>query len=643
MLGSGSKVGETRTAGSIGGEKLRSFLEELLGDLQALEIMIERDQFDRVRRIGAEQEMFLIDEDWRPARMALPMLRRLDDPQFTTELAQFNLELNLEPVELRGAPFRALEDQLSQRLARARQVARELDTRVALVGVLPTLRKSDLGLDSMTPLDRYRTLDRVTTRMRGGPYELRIVGIDELNLRHDNVMLESCTASFQVHLQSAPDEFANLYNCAQMATSAVLAAACFSPYLFGRRLWRETRIALFQQAVDTRAATDHLRDRRPRVDFGRRWLQSSVLELFKEDVARFRVLLGLPDREDALADLAAGNIPRLRALCLHNGTVWRWNRACYGVSDGRPHLRIENRVLPSGPTVVDEVANAALWIGLVLGLDQRHPNIREELEFSVAKGNFERACRSGLDSQLEWFDGKLRPAGELLGGELLEVAREGLVRSEVDPDEADRLLDVIRHRVENRTSGSEWMIRSMRALSGRARITEKLGDVTAALVHRQEEGRPVSTWELAQPGESGGWQHNFRRVEQYMTTDLFTVTGEEPLRLVLQMMNWLRIRHVPVEDGQGHLIGMVSYRTMLRVLGEPEGHALLAQPVTRFMKTRLVTVHPTDTTRHVLALMKERAIAAVPVVRDGRLIGIVTERDFMDLSRDLLEARLEAT
>ena len=221
---------------------------------------------------------------------------------------------------------------------------------------------ADLGLENMTPHPRYYALNEAMGALRDGAYELYIKGLDELLLKHDSVMLEACNASFQIHFQSDADEFPNLYNIAQVVAAPVLAAATNSPLLFGRRLWRETRIALFQQSVDTRSSMDFLRERSPRVTFGRDWVQRSVVEVFQEDISRFRALVTGEIEEDSLEQLAAGKIPRLRALCLHNGTVYRWNRACYGLTDGKPHLRIENRVLPSGPTVTDEVANAVLFL-----------------------------------------------------------------------------------------------------------------------------------------------------------------------------------------------------------------------------------------------------------------------------------------
>ncbi|HEX9885862.1 MAG TPA: hypothetical protein VGA70_05215, partial [Longimicrobiales bacterium] len=341
---------------------IRTFTKALLRDLQALEQMLRQGMIESgVRRIGLEQEMFLVGEDWRPSPVAVEVLELLgDDAPFTTELARFNLEMNVDPQVLVGPCFRTLEREIGVLLDRVRTAASEVGARVCLTGILPTLAKSDLDMDNITPRHRYFALNEALNRMRGGEsYRLRIEGTDELNIEHDSVMLEACNTSCQVHLQVSADEFARFYNVAQVVAAPVLASAVNSPLLFGKRLWAETRIALFQQSIDTRGASIDYREVAPRVRFGEGWVRQTVTELFREDIARFRVLLSAPVEGDSVEALARGEIPGLMALQLHNSTVYRWNRPCYGISDGKPHLRIECRVLPSGPTVRDEVANAA--------------------------------------------------------------------------------------------------------------------------------------------------------------------------------------------------------------------------------------------------------------------------------------------
>ena len=323
---------ETRTHKEVDPEadarKRRELTHAILDDLRALDRMVREGMFETgVRRIGAEQEMFLIDGGWTPAKASIAMLQRLDDPHYTTELGLFQLEANADPQLFTGDGISKMEKQLDDLVNKARDVAATIGVSPVLIGILPTMRVSDLDLDSMVPSPRYRTLNKAVQEMRGGAFEISIKGLDELMIRHDNVMLEACNSSFQVHFQVEPAEFARLYNLAQVLAGPVMAIACNSPLLFHRRLWAETRIALFRQAVDTRSHTNHLRETEARVSFGTRWVRESVIEIYQEDIARFRTLVGTDLEEDVLAKLDRGEIPQLKALRLHNGTIYRWNRA----------------------------------------------------------------------------------------------------------------------------------------------------------------------------------------------------------------------------------------------------------------------------------------------------------------------------
>ena len=282
------------------GTKLRAFMRLLLGDVQALEKLLEQGRLETgVRRIGAEQEMFLVDGAGRPARIAAEVLARLKHPSLAPELALFNLEANLQPRVFGGSCLREMEEELRELLGKASDAAGEEGGSILLTGILPTLTTADLGLDSMTPDPRYLALNRAITDLRGGRFHFRIKGLDELDATHENVMLESCNTSFQIHFQVAPDEFARFYNLAQAITAPVLAAAVNSPLLLGRRLWHETRVALFQQSLDARSPTHQARGQRARVSFGDHWVKESVLEIFREDIARFRVVLATELEEDS--------------------------------------------------------------------------------------------------------------------------------------------------------------------------------------------------------------------------------------------------------------------------------------------------------------------------------------------------------
>ena len=621
---------------------IRAFTKAILHDLKALEEMLNRGMIESdIRRFGAEQEFFLVDKGWRPAAVAVDVLERLPEGTFTTELALFNLEANLEPKLLTGRCFSSLQVELDELIATVRAAAKEEDAEVALTGILPTLAKSDLSLDNMTPMPRYHALNDALNRMRGGAYRLRIEGTDEILVEHDSVMLEACNTSCQVHLQVSADEFPLFYNVAQVVTAPALAASVNSPLLFGKRLWYETRIALFQQSIDTRSATPHLREMSPRVRFGEKWVKSSVTELFQEDIARFRVLLAGEVDEDPFEVLEDGGVPRLKALQTHNGTVYRWNRPCYGISEGKPHLRIECRALPSGPTTLDEIANAAFWIGLVIGGTKEFGDVSQRMDFADAKANFLAASRRGLEAGFHWINGETVGARDLILEELIPLAKSGLEDLEIEPAEISHYLGVIEERVESGLTGAVWQLRSLHGMSDQGTRPERLTALTSAIVRRQREGLPGHRWEPAQIWEAGGWRHNFLTVEQYMVTDLFTVHEDEPIELVAFLMDKQNIRHVLVEDDAHRLVGLVSYRSILRLVanaGTPGTSE--TEPVSTVMEVNPVTVSPETPTLAAIETMRSHKVSALPVEKNGKLVGVVTERDFLPIAYELLEARL---
>lgn len=637
-------MGERAVEGVNEGQELRQFTRRLLRDVQALERMLNEGVIESgVRRIGAEQELFLLDSSYRPAPLAMKMLERLEDEQFTTELALFNLEFNLKPQVFGGRCLSEMEGEVQRLFEKARQAAEAEGGQVFLTGILPTLQKSDLDLDAMTPNPRYRMLNDILGRLRGRDYEFYIKGADEFIVKHDSVMLEACNTSFQVHFQVGPEEFAKLYNIASAVSAPAMAVACNSPLLLGKRLWHETRIALLEQSIDTRPTRHHLRENNARVTFGREWVDDSVLEIFREDIARFRVLFATEPEDDPFAVLDAGGAPGLKALCLHNGTIYRWNRPCYGILDGKPHLRIENRVLPAGPTVVDEVANAAFWFGLMAGTADEYPDIRETMAFDDARHNFFSAARHGLDGPITWADGHTGTAREVISSTLLPLAREGLKNGGIDADDIDRYLGIIEERVERRRTGASWLLNSFNVLSSSLPVSEKLGALTAAAVKRQATGEPVHTWDLARAEERTTWRDNYLRVEQYMTTDLITVTEDELIDLVASVMDWQHLRHVPVEDNEHRLVGLVTRRQMMRLMGSGMLRDDEPVPVSSIMVRDVITVTPDTLTLDAIRLMHKKRISCLPVLQDGRLVGIITERDFLDIARDLLKEKLRGS
>jgi CBS domain-containing protein len=378
------------------------------------------------------------------------------------------------------------------------------------------------------------------------------------------------------------------------------------------------------------------------VSFGRDWVRQSVIELYREDISRFRALIGTQTDEDPFKQLEQGIAPELKALRLHNGTIYRWNRACYGIIDNKAHLRIENRILPSGPTPLDEVANAAFWFGLISALVDIYPNISEVMDFEDAKGNFFAAGRLGLAAQFQWVEGRTVPAQALICNELLPMAKTGLQKSHIDSQDIDRYLGVIEERVASGQTGSQWLLQSAASMKNHGVLGERLAALTKGTITRQQEGRPVHQWTLARIQEAGGWKHHYLRVEQLMLTDLFTVQQDEPVALVANLMDWGRIRHVPVEDSEHNLQGLVSYRSILRVLAQGTHDERAAPlPVSMIMKRDLITVTPETETLTAIELMRRHRVSCLPVLKNGKLVGVITEDEFMDIAAELLSQKLK--
>jgi len=506
---------------------------------------------------------------------------------------------------------------------------------------LPTIRQSDLTLANLTPISRYHELNRAMGQLRGGAFNIHIKGLDELHITHDNVMFEACCCSFQVHLQVGPEEFARLYNLAQAISAPLLAVAANSPLLIGHRLWRETRVALFQHSTDERSSARQARSHPPRVSFGEGWIKDSAVEIFREEIARFRVILTKQIEEDPFESLARGEPPKLDALRLHNGTVWRWNRPCYGVYDGVAHLRIEHRSMPSGPSIIDEIANAAFFYGLMTALPGECGEIEKLMTFDDAKSNFFAAARHGLKAQLTWAGGRDYSASELILDHLLPAAREGLKQAGVDAKDSNRYLDVIQERVERDQTGAQWSLRSLAAMGERGAHAMRHRALTEAMLEQQQSGGPVSRWALAKLHGAGDWSRGFQTVAQLMSTDLFTAHPDDLVDLAASVMEWRHIRHVPVEDDEGRLVGLISHRDLLRLLAQ----GLLSRSekevtVKEIMIRDLMTVTPETPTLEALAIMRRRKVGCLPVVENDRLVGIVTAIDFLSLAAEIIEEQL---
>ncbi len=636
-------MGEHNVEQHVDEKQSQVFMKALLEDLRALAFMLEDGRFETsVKRIGAEQEMFLIDRYLRPAPVSLDVLKHANDTRLTTEIARFNLEANLTPLKLENNCFTRMEQELVELIALARNSASTQGADVLLSGILPTLQKSDLTLDNLAPVARYHELNRGVIRLRGGPLSIHIKGLDELHLTHDNIMMESCNTSFQVHFQSNAREFANQYNIAQTITAPVLAVAVNSPLLFGQRLWQETRVALFQHSTDERSRPQLARNQPTRVNFGDCWLKHSVVELFHDQITRFRPIMIAQPEENPFAVLARGETPSLSALRLHNSTVWRWNRACYGVTNGVPHLRIENRALPSGPTVVDEIANAAFFTGLMLALPQAYGDIATRMAFDDAKLNFFRAARHGLDAQFQWIGGQNHSAAALILQELLPLARQGLSNSQVASEDIDKYLGIIEERALSRQTGARWIMNSLSASGAPAAKDASRRRLTSEILANQKQGSPVHRWPIIEKAEPEEWEDGYRTVGQFMSTDLFTVSPDDLIDLAASVMDWRHIRHVPVEDADGRLVGVVTHRGLLRMMISRADSETKPMTVREIMVKDPVTVSPSTSSLEAMELMRTHRVGCLPVIDGDQLVGIVTSYDFLEATAQLFQQHLAA-
>lgn len=624
-------------------EELQTFVKYLLNDIKALEIMLENDLFETSNlRIGAEQEMVIVDnKTYKPNLIAMDVLGQMQDVDWIgTELAKFNLESNLEPRYFTNRCFSEMEAEIKGQLSFLNKHLESYDSRIILCGILPTLNKFNLTMDNLTPKPRYYALMEAFNQMLlGSAYELRLAGIDELSLKHDSPLLEACNTSFQVHLQVTPASFVKLYNIAQTLAAPIIAISANSPLVFGRRLWHESRIALFQQALDTRTSSEYMRDRSPRVSFGKGWLRNSILDIYKEDISRFRVLMTGDKYEDSIQLIKEGRVPNLKALQIHNSTVYRWNRPCYGISpNGQPHLRIENRVFPSGPTVIDEVANAALWLGLMKGMEDQYTDITKHISWEDVRDNFSKAAQFGIDSKFTWMkDHKITPA-ELILSELLPLAEHGLKIQNVHSDDISRYMDVIRGRAEKHMTGARWQLRAFTSFIKRVTRDEATTVLTQSIIRNQEKEIPIHEWKAPKLNDLDEYRPTKLKVEEFMETDLFTVQQDDIIELVAEMMNWRKIRYMPVEDLKGNLIGLVTSRLILRHFADrAKANSEGIVVVKDIMISNPITIGPNETILDALNIMRTNRIGCLPVISDGQLIGIITEMDFLRITSRLLE------
>ncbi len=606
----------------------KDFLYHLLDDVKALDMMIENDLFEKGKqRIGAEQELCLVDKNFNPSKKALEVLEKINDKHYTTELALFNLEINLDPIELNSNCFSQLENQLNDLLKKGHYSANQVgENKILLAGILPTLKKKDLVFENITPHKRYKLLNNIIKKIRGNDFKLRIEGVDELILKHESILFEACNTSFQVHLQIPLKQIVDKYNWASVIAGPMLSVMSNSPMLLGKELWSETRIALFQQSVDLRNKSYLLRGQKPRVSFGNDWLRKSIIEMYKDDIVRYSPILTSNFEENAIELLVQGKIPKLEALSVHSGTIYKWNRLCYGINNGIPNLRIENRYIPSGPTVKDEIANALFWVGVMQGMPKKYKKVYDIIPFREAKGNFINAARTGINTYFNWF-GKGISAKRLIKEHLIPLAYEGLIKSKVDKKDITHYLNIIEKRVDSHQTGSVWITNSNRKL--RKKLTKDIASATLAscMYKKQIKGKPVHQWKIANPKQCVDLDIENIELDKFMTTEIFVVNEDDLVDLVIKIMKWKNIHHIPVVNNKNKLTGLITKKN-IDAIDLKKKKLIVAKDI---MINDIITVSSETSYHKAKDIMIKNKVGCLPVLEYGDLIGILTKNDLEKL------------
>ncbi len=458
--------------------------------------MLSESRFDAEdRSFGLEIELNLTDDAGDPAMRNAAVLEAIADAAFQTELGQFNVEINIPPRLLEGGVFSELEEDIRRSLNHAEERARGVGGHMMIIGILPTIDEAHLNADAFSESPRYKLLNEQIFAARGEDLEIAISGPERLSTFADTIAPEAACTSVQLHQQVEPDAFAAHWNAAQAIAGVQVAVGANSPFFFGKELWRETRIALFEQATDTRPDELKAQGVRPRVWFGEHWI-TSIFDLFEENVRYFPALLPVCEDEDPVETLERGDVPGLAELRLHNGTIYRWNRPIYDTVRGRPHVRVENRLLPAGPTVVDILANAAFYYGLVRSLTEHERPVWSQMSFSAAEENLHAGARDGIEARIYWPGVGEVPVAELVLRRLLPLAHEGLERAGVETADRDRLLGIIERRCVTLANGASWQSDAFHRLYGDRGLDrgQALRELTVAYRDHMHGNEPVHSW-----------------------------------------------------------------------------------------------------------------------------------------------------
>lgn len=478
------------------------YREKLLANLETFDKYLQEADFADEGTIGLEMEINLAAHDagHAPALRNIEILEQIDDEEFQSEIGAYNIELNYPAIGIGGTGLAEMEEGLNRRLKHAQNGSQIAGVDLVTVGILPTLGREFFDdPEWMSPQARYSALNHSVLEARGEDVRIDIRGEESVQFYAQSVAPEAACTSVQLHLQVAPQNFAAAWNASQAIAGPQVALAANSPIFVGKRLWQESRIPVFTQAIDTRSPELVNQGVRPRVWFGERWV-TSIFDLFEENVRYFPALI--PESADAAgaAEFAASGAPKIHELMLHNGTVWRWNRPIYFPGDNGPHLRVENRLLPAGPTVTDTVANAAFYYGLVKRLSEDARPVWSRMSFGSARENFFGCARTGLDSHVYWPKVGTVPVDELILKRLLPMAREGLEDLGVDGVVIDTYLGILHDRALTGRNGARWQLDTLEALENEGRDRpQALAALMALYVEHQWSNVPVHEWPV--PGE----------------------------------------------------------------------------------------------------------------------------------------------
>ncbi len=454
----------------------RSFRKALLNETHALSLAFDQKIFQCKHPVGGfELEAWIVDDEAKPVPYNQKLLKLLNNVEVVPELSQFNFEINVEPEHLKGKALALFQRRLLNNWSQCCEAALTLGGSAMAIGIHPSIREFQLNLGNMSKSKRYQALNEQILRLRSNqPLEIKVKGNETLDITHSDVMIEAATTSFQIHLMVNQDNAVLAHTASQIISAALLGISANSPFAFGVDLWDESRIPIFEQSVDTGEKGAK------RVTFGSAYAKKSLLELFEDNVYDYPVLIPENRFEDN---------SRFQHVRLHNGTIWRWNRPLIGFnSDDSLHLRIENRVVPSGPTIVDIIANAAFYWGFVEAFVHEPELYKNVLDFEYAKQNFYSAAKHSLNAKLMWQDGQTRLCKDLVLELLLPFAHQGLRHLGLDIEDINYFLNIIQKRCEKNQNGALWQ-RKWVEKNGR-----DMDGLSQAYLKNQHAQIPVHEW-----------------------------------------------------------------------------------------------------------------------------------------------------